>query len=168
MADTGDCIVSILVRTMSGTTVFDISLSRKATYAAIALLGLAGVAVIYIFDPRIQGIYPVCPFFGLTGYHCAGCGTLRALHSLLHADLIGALGYNLFAVAALPFITYSYLSGAARAFTARSMPRVFVPQRWIWTLLAAIISFWIIRNLPVQPPRSLSRALRKNFRPAPR
>lgn len=136
---------------MSSITTLDASLSPKAKYAAIALLAIVGVVLLYIFDPRVQGTYPVCPFFGLTGYHCAGCGTLRALHSLLHADIAGALGYNAFAVTALPFIVYSYLSEAKRAFIGLPLPSVFIPHPWIWALLAAVISFWIIRNLPVHP-----------------
>ena len=127
------------------------SLNPRATYAAMLLFAVACAAAIYIFDPRVPGIYPICPFFGLTSYHCAGCGTLRALHSLLHADIISALGYNAFAVLALPFIAYSYISGAARAFAGRSLPRVFIPHQLIWTLLAVVLSFWIIRNTPIQP-----------------
>ena len=139
------------MRTMSDVAIFDLNLNPRATYAAIALLATAAAAVIYIFDPRVPGIYPVCPFFGLTGYHCAGCGTLRALHSLLHADIAGALGYNAFAVVALPFIAYSYISGVTLSIVGQPLPRVFIPHRWIWALLAAVITFWIIRNLPLHP-----------------
>ena len=139
------------MRTMSAAAGLDLHLDPRATYAAMLMFGVAGAALIYIFDPRIQGMYPICPFFGLTGCHCAGCGTLRALHRLLHADIAGALGYNVFAVVALPFIAYSYLSEATRAFTKRSLPGVFINHRWIWTLLVVIIAFWIVRNLPVHP-----------------
>ena len=139
------------MKILAATAGFDQKLESRAVYSAVALFAIAGAAVIYIFDPRVPGIYPVCPFFGLTGYHCAGCGTLRALHSLLHADIAGALGYNAFAVVALPFIAYSYISGATRAFVRQPLPRVFIPHRWIWTLLAVIIAFWIIRNLPLHP-----------------
>ena len=140
-----------LIKVTHSVTDSRINIGLGPMYAAIALLATVGAAVIYIFDPRVPGIYPVCPFFGLTGYHCAGCGTLRALHSLLHADIAGALGYNAFAVAALPFIAYSYLSEAKRAFMNRPLPEVFIPHRWIWALLAAVIAFWIIRNLPLHP-----------------
>ena len=139
------------MKILAATAGFDQKLESRAVYSAMALLAIAGAAVIYIFDPRVPGIYPVCPFFGLTGYHCAGCGTLRALHSLIHADIAGALGYNAFTVTALPFIAYSYLSGVKRVFMDRPLPGMFIPHRWIWALLAAIVSFWIIRNLPLHP-----------------
>ena len=141
----------ILVRTMSSLVLLDANLNLRVTYAVIALLAIVSAAVIYIFDPRVPGLYPVCPFFGFTGYHCVGCGTLRALHSILHADIAGALGYNALAVMVFPFIAYSYISGASRAFVGRSLPGVFIRHQWIWTLLAVVIAFWIIRNLPVHP-----------------
>ena len=58
-------------------------LSPRVGYVALIALGFAGVAVLYTFDPRNPGTYPICPFLGLTGFHCPGCGTLRALHQLL-------------------------------------------------------------------------------------
>ena len=118
---------------------------------ALAVLASLGVAMLYAFDPRNANSYPVCPFFGLTGYHCPGCGTLRALHQLLHGNVIGALGYNPLAVLSLPFITYSYAAGAARAFRAPTLPRVFIPPAWIWALLVGVIAFWVLRNVPVAP-----------------
>ena len=69
-------------------------IAPRVTYIALAALGSLGVAMLYTFDPRNPGTYPICPFLGLTGYHCPGCGTLRALHQLLHGNVIGAMGYN--------------------------------------------------------------------------
>ena len=51
-------------------------ISTRVLYAALAVLGAMALGVLYVFDPREPGIYPVCPFFGLTGYQCPGCGSL--------------------------------------------------------------------------------------------
>ena len=67
-------------------------LSPRVEYVALFAFGLVGVAVLYTFDPRHPCTYLICPFFGLTGYHCPGCGTLQALHELLHGNAIAALG----------------------------------------------------------------------------
>ncbi|MCM1109265.1 MAG: DUF2752 domain-containing protein [Clostridium sp.] len=40
----------------------------------------------------------------ITGLQCPGCGSQRAVHSLLHADLRAAWGYNALLVAFLPFV----------------------------------------------------------------
>ena len=107
--------------------------------------------VVYLFDPRNPGMYPICPFFGLTGCYCPGCGTLRALHQLMHGNITAAFGYNAYAMLALPVVAYSLGVGGLRAWGLSVPPRVFVPARWIWTLLAAVLAFWLLRNLPFAP-----------------
>ena len=128
-----------------------ITFSDRARYAALAAMTLAGAAVLYNVDPRNPGSYPICPFLGLTGCFCPGCGSLRAMHQLLHGNPIAALGYNPFAVLSLPFIAYSFLAGALRAFALPAPAPVFVQSRWIWDLLAVVLAFWALRNVPFAP-----------------
>ena len=126
-------------------------LPQRAWYIALALLAAAGLAALYTVDPRQPGRFPVCPFLGLTGCFCPGCGTLRSLHMLLHGDLVSALGYNPLTVLSLPFIAYSYVAGAARAFSIPAPRPVFVHHRLIWALFAGVIAFWVLRNIPIEP-----------------
>ena len=132
------------------------SISPRATYMGLALLGTAGIAVLYAFDPRNPGLFPACPFLGLTGCYCPGCGTLRALHVLLRGDVAGALGYNVVTVLSLPFIAYSLGTGAMRAFGLKVPRPLFVHPGWIWALLAAVVAFWVLRNLPIAPLTTLA------------
>lgn len=120
-------------------------------YAILTGAGVAVLAVIYLFDPREPGTYPICPFFGLTGWHCPGCGTLRAMHQLLHGNIAAAFGFNAYAMLALPAIAYSLTAGALRTYGLPAPPRLFIPARWIWALLAAVLAFWLLRNLPIAP-----------------
>ena len=124
------------------------SFSPRVAYVGLPLLGLAGLAVLYAVDPRNPGNYPICPFLGLTGCYCPGCGTLRALHSLLYGDFASALGYNPLAVLSLPIIVYSFSAGVLRAFHLPAPRPVFLHPRWIWALLAGVVAFWALRNLP--------------------
>ena len=132
------------------------SISPRVTYAGLALLGLAGLAVLYAVDPRNPGSYPVCPFLGLTGCYCPGCGTLRALHRLLFGDIAGALGYNPLTVLSLPFVAYWFAAGALRAFDLPAPRPLFVRSRWIWGLLAGVVAFWALRNVPIAPLTALA------------
>ncbi len=132
------------------------TLSPRAGYLGLALLGAAGIALLYVFDPRNAGVFPTCPFLSLTGCFCPGCGTLRALHALLRGDVGGAIGYNLLTVLALPFVAYSYATGAMRTFGLRAPRPVFVHPGLIWALLAAIVAYWALRNLPVAPLTALA------------
>ena len=128
-----------------------LQLSDRAKYAWMAFAGLVGLVLLYNVDPRNPGSYPICPFLGLTGCFCPGCGTLRALHQLLHGNPIAAFGYNPFAVLSIPFIAYSYMTGALRTFALPAPAPVFVQSRWIWGLLAAVLAFWALRNVPFAP-----------------
>ena len=128
----------------------------RLVVAALAAVAALGLAVVYLVDPRVQGVYPVCPFFGLTGFHCAGCGTLRALHTLMRGDVAAAVGYNALAMASLPVIAYSGARAAVSAFGLPSPPRAFIPHRWIWALLAGVVAFWALRNVPIHPFAALA------------
>ena len=128
-----------------------LALSERARYAALAALTLVGALVLYNVDPRNPSSYPVCPFLGLTGCYCPGCGTLRALHQLLHGNLLAAMGYNPLTVLSLPFIAYSLAASALRAFALPAPRPVFVPSKLIWGLFAAVIAFWALRNVPYEP-----------------
>ena len=123
----------------------------QAKFLLLAAAGIAGAVLLYNVDPRNPGSYPICPFFGLTGCYCPGCGTLRALHQLLHGSPIAALGYNPLAMLSLSFIAYSFLVGALRAVALPASAPVFVQSRWIWSLLAAVLAFWALRNVPFAP-----------------
>ena len=127
------------------------SVSPRAAYVGLALLAVAGAAVLYTFDPRNTGLYPACPFLSLTGCYCPGCGTLRSLHVLLRGDVASAIGYNVLTVLSLPVIAYSFGTGAMRAFGLKAPRPVFVSPVWIWALLAAVVAFWVLRNVPVAP-----------------
>ena len=128
----------------------------RLVVAALAAVAALGLAVVYLVDPRVQSVYPICPFFGLTGFHCAGCGTLRALHTLMRGDVAAAVGYNAMAMASLPFIAYSGARATMSAFGLPSPPRAFIPHRWIWALLAGVIAFWALRNVPIHPFAALA------------
>ena len=125
--------------------------ARRLWLAAIAVAGVAAAAVLYCFRPGVVNIYPPCPFHTLTGLHCPGCGTLRALHALLHGKVVTALRLNPLTVLAIPFLAYAFAVQAFAAAAGRPPP---VIRRWrwlIWALLGIVLAFWVLRNLPFHP-----------------
>ena len=126
-------------------------LSERAIYVAAGLVALGATAMLYVLDPREPGNYPICPFLGLTGYHCPGCGTLRALHQLLHGSPLTALGYNPLTILSLPFLAYAFVAGGLRAFRAPAPAPIFIHPKLIWAMLFGIAAFWVLRNIPIQP-----------------
>ena len=111
----------------------------------------AGAIYLYSFNPVAAGIYPICPFHALTGLHCPGCGTVRALHQLLHGNVLAAMRLNSFAVIMLPPIAYWLVSSGLQFIGRKPLPSKFIPAFWIWMLLAAILLYWVLRNIPYYP-----------------
>lgn len=100
-------------------------------------------------DPNVPGRYPPCPFFYLTGLYCPGCGTLRAMHALGHADVVAALGLNPLAVAVVPFLAYWWARWALRSWRGRpARERRVAHPAFLWSFLAVVIVYWVVRNLP--------------------
>jgi hypothetical protein len=118
---------------------------RTMTGMALAAL-LGGLAVVYRFSPTEYSFYPRCPVFLVTHRLCPGCGSTRALHSLLHFDVQSAFHYNalftlLFPVACLwiGFICY-------RIMRYDQFPKLAIPRSAMLCLIATVVLFTIARN----------------------
>jgi len=119
----------------------------------ILFLGLisSSIVILYFLNPASSIFYAPCPFKTLTGFYCPGCGSLRALHQLLHGNFLSAFRLNPLMVLALPIMVYAFCSKVIFFVTGRPLPRIFVPAIWIWLLLVIILLFWVFRNIPLQP-----------------
>ncbi len=129
-----------------------------STRAQIALTACAcGGATAFLFavDPSRHAVYPQCLLYNATGIYCAGCGATRAMYALLHGRVLTALHDNALFVAALPLILYVIGVYAVAAWSANAWPRVQVNSRQlVWgglTIMALMIAFMILRNLPGAP-----------------
>jgi uncharacterized protein DUF2752 len=116
------------------------------------LAAVAGAMVMLrVFDPATSGIFPPCPVRYWTGWYCPGCGSLRAIHQLLHGNLRAAWALNPLTMVMLPFLTYGLASFALFEIRGQGLPQPFLRAVWIRALCAAIVLFGIARNLPVHP-----------------
>jgi hypothetical protein len=127
------------------------TLVRPGARRAGPWLGLAaaavGVLTVALIDPNRPGRYPTCPFLAVTGHYCPGCGALRAVHALAHGDLGEALARNPLLVLAVPLVAGIWVAWARRSVTGR--PRAWLAPPWLlWSLLALVLAFWVLRNLP--------------------
>jgi hypothetical protein len=122
-------------------------------YYAMLVLGVfvsVLVVVLWNFDPvKNSAFFPQCSFKALTGLHCPGCGLTRAIHALVHGDIVRALSMNPFFVLASPLFTVllmdyfnclpKMLQGFANA----------IAKPVIW--LSVLMTFWVLRNIPYYP-----------------
>lgn len=111
----------------------------------------AAIVILDFFDPATSGLFPPCPVHYLTGWYCPGCGSLRALHQLLHGNLSAAWALNPLTVMLLPFLVYGIASYALNEIRGRHLPQLFLPALGIRALCAVIILFGIVRNIPFHP-----------------
>ncbi len=117
---------------------------------AVAAIAVAAV-LLRDFDPATSGIFPPCPVRYLTGWYCPGCGSLRAIHQLLHGHVWAAWAMNPLTFVLLPFLAYGLVSHALFEIRGRGLPQPYLPAVWIRALCAAILLFGIVRNLPFHP-----------------
>jgi hypothetical protein len=118
---------------------------RTMTGIAVAAI-LGGLAIVYQFPPAEYSFYPRCPIYLTTHWLCPGCGSTRALHSLLHLDIQSALRYNalftlLFPIACLwiGFIIY-------RTMRYDQFPNLAFPRSLAVCLIVTVVLFTIARN----------------------
>ena len=123
----------------------------KTHLAAIVVVAVAGLVLLRVFNPAVSGIFPPCPVHYLTGLYCPGCGSLRALHALLHGNLHEAWAMNPLTIVVLPFLTYGVASQFLLQVRGKGLPEVTLPANWIRALGVAIVLFGVVRNLPLHP-----------------
>lgn len=115
---------------------------------SVAAAGLVGAAYVATNNPSGGAAYLPCPFYGLTGLWCPGCGLTRASHLLLNGDVPGALGMNLFLPVVVGILGYAWLAWFSGTL-GRPLPSLGRVRPWVWTVLyVAAIAFAVLRNLP--------------------
>ena len=90
---------------------------------AAAIVLTAAIFLYSEFDPAGSVFWPKCPFHLLTGLECPGCGSQRAVHSLLNGDLLSAV-----------------------AVFCRKAEMVLYHGPAVRVILAVILLFWLLRN----------------------
>ena len=112
--------------------------------AAAAVAALA----VYILFCEYSGAMPRCPFKWVTGLDCPGCGSQRALHSLLHGHPMDAWGYNLILPPVVIYLMALVLLPLWGDRRAERIHAALTSPAAIWSLLGVVMAWWVLRNLP--------------------
>jgi hypothetical protein len=118
---------------------------RRALIAAVLALalGIAGWTV-WSAEPSGQFFYPRCQFHALTGLQCPGCGATRSVHHLVHGEIGPAIRSNavlvLFFVPLLGFWGWQGMASRRASYSFNG--------RWAAGVLALLLVFFVVRNLP--------------------
>lgn len=122
---------------------------KRIIAVVVAVVAAATAIFIYhSFDPSQSMWFPRCPSKLITGFDCPGCGSQRAVHSLLNGDFAGMMRYNALLLPALLMIG---CIGAAKLLQNR-YPRFYkavTGNAAVYSVLAVVLFWTVLRNLPV-------------------
>lgn len=107
---------------------------------------LIGGFIYFNYDPTSSILFPKCPVYAISGIKCMGCGSQRAIYSLLNLDILSALKYNGVLVLSIPFIIVLLYAELVKNKQAKFYRKV--NNRWvIMTTLIVIIAWTVARNI---------------------
>lgn len=124
-------------------------LGKKNQLLLICFLVSLGLVIFYNFDPaNSSNIYPPSLTREWGGFYCAGCGTLRAIHQLLHGNWQAALRLNPLLVIALPYCLYWVVPYFFRYFYQINLYSIQYKNKQVLATAIACIAYGIMRNMP--------------------
>jgi len=128
-------------------------ISNKILKIALITLLFGGGFIVYtIYNPAQHSFFIPCPFNYMTGYHCPGCGSQRAIHQLLHLNVLKALGLNPFLVLSVPIIVYGLgIQIWNFIFETQFRFKLFYSNVFIYGYFGFALMYWVLRNLPYYP-----------------
>lgn len=121
--------------------------ARMVGPATLAAAVVASLAYTRAVDPHAGGFYPLCPIHAVSGLYCPGCGTIRALHALVHGDLPMAFGHNVLVPPLLVALVVGIVVWGRSRW--RGTPLRLDPPTWLpLTAGALVLVFGLLRNVP--------------------
>lgn len=117
-----------------------------------SLLFVLLLLLFFTYNPTQHAFFLRCPFKSITGYHCAGCGSQRAIHHLVHVRFYSAFRLNPFMVVSLPLVFYGVGTKIYNYILQKEhRVQLFYKPWFIYGYFAVAILYWVVRNIPYAP-----------------
>lgn len=113
----------------------------------LILAGIAATVVLFVWHPTAW--VPSCPVWKFTGLYCPGCGSLRACHSVLNADVVGGFEFNpLLMLVGLPLAAWFWVDQVFIVTIGKRLKPWISGPLIAWVALAVLLGFAVLRNIP--------------------
>lgn len=113
------------------------------------------IPVIFLLAKYISNythLFPECLIYSLTGIHCMGCGTTRAVVALLHGDIITSLRQNCLVIFGIIGCIWLYIEFLFYVY-GKKPPFTILKYKYAWCVIIFIVIYTIVRNIfPVLAP----------------
>ncbi|MFD1063745.1 DUF2752 domain-containing protein [Winogradskyella litorisediminis] len=108
----------------------------------------------YFNDPEVskgEGIFPKCPFYVVTDFHCPGCGSQRAIHDLLHLRVLDALKHNVTLIIVVIVLLAKLYAIITTRYKKKYHYNLTYKPWFTYAIIVIVFLYWILRNIPIYP-----------------
>lgn len=113
----------------------------------ILMLVLAVLAMLYLGAPGSESWWLKCPMYQITGWQCPLCGLQRAVHALLHGDLLAAWRYNPALWLLLPYVAVWLLGSCSERVACSRVYAWATSSRVVLAVILLLCIWGVARNV---------------------
>jgi hypothetical protein len=129
-----------------------VAIKTKTLLFVVFIVLALGFAYFYFnFNPSEYSLFPKCPFYSFTGFYCPGCGSQRAIHQLLHGNILKGLNHNFLIILLTFVLVYDAIAYLLNNYYKKSFKNLLHNPKTTNTILILVIVFWILRNIKIYP-----------------
>jgi|SRR5690606_14574718 len=107
------------------------------------------IYIYYFYNPAEYYWFPKCPVKVYAHIDCPGCGSQRAIHSLLHGDFRAAFKHNMLVIPAIPYVVLGFGFQSIKEPTRTQLywRKLLYGESAIKVIAVLIFVYFILRNL---------------------
>ena len=119
---------------------------RQGVFIGLSVMAVALVAL-YVGTPASENWPIKCLLYRFTGWQCPLCGSQRAIHEMLHGNVVEAWHYNPALWLALPYFGVWAVGSMMPGLEEHKLVRWVRQDRVLAVVAVALLLWGVVRNL---------------------
>ena len=119
---------------------------RQGVFIGLSVMAVALVAL-YVGTPASENWPVKCLLYRFTGWQCPLCGSQRAIHEMLHGNVVEAWHYNPALWLALPYFGVWAVGSMMPGLEEHKIVRWVRQDRVLAVVAVALLLWGVVRNL---------------------